>query len=69
MTDARKAARETKHEYRRLVSLEHAKTRGIATMAFQNTIKLRTYLHRTWIVGGLGWVGLVGLLGYLWWGQ
>ena len=30
MTGARKTARETKHEYRRLVSLEHARTRGMA---------------------------------------
>ena len=69
MTDARKAARETKHEYRRLVSLEHAKTRGMATMAFQNTIKLRVYMQRTWIVGGVGGAGLLSLLSYLWWVQ
>lgn len=32
-----------KREYRRLISLEHAKTRGMAQMAFNNTILLRKY--------------------------
>lgn len=53
-----------KREYRRTVSQEHAKTRGMAVMAFQNTIKLRSYLHRTWI--GLGIGAAAALAALLW---
>ncbi len=62
MTDAKLATRAEKNDYRRAVSLEHAKTRGMTVAAFQNTLKLRTYLRRTWIGGGVALVAVVAAL-------
>lgn len=48
------------HEQRRQLSLEHAKTRGMAVQAYQNTL----HLHRRWkqlLVGGV--IALAALIG------
>lgn len=47
-----------KRAYRRLISQEHAKTRGITFMAFNNTLLLRKYGR--WAIYGyaVAWLAL-----------
>ena len=47
-----------KREYRRLISLEHAKTRGMAQMAFNNTVLLAKYGKYGVYVYGVLWLAL-----------
>ncbi len=51
MTDARLAARETKREYRQTVSLEHAKTRGVA-VACWSVLKRGFFGRLKWLLTG-----------------
>ena len=51
MTDARAAARETKHEYRRQLSIEHAKTRGMVVGCMM-VLRRRFWGRLKWLVFG-----------------
>lgn len=49
--------RQSKHEYRRAVSTEHAKTRGLANVAMSNTIFLQRQQRRLTVVGIVYMIG------------
>ena len=65
MTQEQRLQRAAKTEVRRLLSLEHAKTRGLAVQAFNNTVALRTSFVRASYVGIAVVIALIGALAYL----
>jgi hypothetical protein len=58
------AYRAAKTEVRAQISLEHAKTRGVAMQAFNNTLILHARQKLTW--GGLGLLTVLEALSWLW---
>ena len=72
LTPEQYEARAAKIEMRRQNSLEHAKTRGMATVALNNTARLYTLFRRIVVVGMVGVGGLLALYSailIMWWLQ
>lgn len=70
MTDDQLRHRAAKTEVRAALSLEHAKTRGLANLAFQNTL----HLHKQWKQAILGacialaaLISAMSAIGYVLW--
>ena len=67
LSDEQLRARAAKTEVRQQLSIEHAKTRGLANMAMHNTQILRRLGKRIALVGGTVLLSLVSAVIYLWW--